>query len=195
MIGSFISQILCKKASLTIVIGNCVIFHNIYIFLNLILYLNYIIMECFSMMRISMSLPKKLLADFDEVLKERGYQSRSKGIRDALQDYIVRHQWMNEMEGERIGIITIIYDHHYTGVMENLADIQHSFRNEINMNMHLHMTEKYCMEIVVVNGDISEIRELTDKLMRLKGVEHVKLTTTANGEEFSDRDHEHDHHH
>ena len=110
-------------------------------------------MECFSMMRISMSLPKKLLADFDEVLKERGYQSRSKGIRDALQDYIVRHQWMNEMEGERIGIITIIYDHHYTGVMENLADIQHSFRNEINMNMHLHMTEKYCMEIVVVNGD------------------------------------------
>ena len=120
------------------------------------------------MMRISMSLPKKLLADFDEVLKERGYQSRSKGIRDALQDYIVRHQWMNEMEGER---------------------------NEINMNMHLHMTEKYCMEIVVVNGDISEIRELTDKLMRLKGVEHVKLTTTANGEEFSDRDHEHDHHH
>lgn len=99
------------------------------------------------------------------------------------------------MEGERIGIITIIYDHHYTGVMENLADIQHSFRNEINMNMHLHMTEKYCMEIVVVNGDISEIRELTDKLMRLKGVEHVKLTTTANGEEFSDRGHEHDHHH
>ena len=81
-------------------------------------------MECFSMMRISMSLPKKLLADFDEVLKERGYQSRSKGIRDALQDYIVRHQWMNEMEGERIGIITIIYDHHYTGVMENLADIR-----------------------------------------------------------------------
>ena len=81
-------------------------------------------MESFSMMRISMSLPKKLLADFDEVLKERGYQSRSKGIRDALQDYIVRHQWMNEMEGERIGIITIIYDHHYTGVMENLADIQ-----------------------------------------------------------------------
>ena len=44
---------------------------------------------CFFMMRISMSLPKKLLADFDEVLKERGYQSRSKGIRDALQDYIV----------------------------------------------------------------------------------------------------------
>lgn len=146
------------------------------------------------MMRISMSLPKKLLSDFDEVLKKRGYQSRSKGIRDALQDYIVRYQWMNEMEGDRIGIITIIYDHHYAGVMENLAEIQHQFREEITTSMHIHMTDKYCMEIIVVNGDINEIRELTEKMMRLKGVEHVKLTSTANGEEFSDpEDHHHSH--
>ena len=150
---------------------------------------------CLFMMRISMSLPKKLLSDFDEVLKERGYQSRSKGIRDALQDYIVRYQWMNSMEGQRIGIITIIYDHHYTGVMENLAEIQHSFRNEINTSMHIHMTDKYCMEIVVVNGDIAEIRDLTERIMRLKGVEHVKLTSTANGEEFNEPGHSHDHSH
>ncbi len=57
-------------------------------------------------MRISMSLPKKLLAEFDEVLKDRGYQSRSKGIRDALSDYILRYQWMNEMEKGRC-------HHHY----------------------------------------------------------------------------------
>ena len=116
------------------------------------------------MMRISMSLPKKLLAEFDEVLKDRGYQSRSKGIRDALSDYILRYQWMNEMEGQRVGVITIIYDHHFTGVMESLANIQHDFRKEI--------------------------RDLTERMMRLKGVEHVKLTSTANGESL---DHEHSH--
>ncbi|KZX16236.1 putative nickel-responsive regulator [Methanobrevibacter cuticularis] len=136
------------------------------------------------MMRISMSLPTKLLADFDRVLKDRGYQSRSKGIRDALKDYIVRYQWMNEMEGARIGIITVIYDHHYNGVMENLANIQHEYRKEINASMHIHMTSKYCMEVIVVNGDVSGIRELTEKMMRLKGVDHVKLTSTANGEAF-----------
>ena len=133
-------------------------------------------------MRISMSLPKKLLADFDEVLKDRGYQSRSKGIRDALKDYIVRYQWMNEMEGQRIGVITVIYDHFFTGVMENLAEIQHDFRDEINASMHIHMTNKYCMEVIVVNGDVNKIRELTERMMRLKGVDHVKLTSTANGE-------------
>ena len=146
------------------------------------------------MMRISMSLPKKLLADFDEVLKDRGYQSRSKGIRDALSDYILRYQWMNEMEGQRVGVITIIYDHHFTGVMESLADIQHDYRKEINASMHIHMTQKYCMEVIVVNGDVTQIRDLTERMMRLKGVEHVKLTSTANGESL-DADHEHDHDH
>ena len=134
------------------------------------------------MMRISMSLPKKLLADFDEVLKDRGYQSRSKGIRDALKDYIVRYQWMNEMEGDRIGVITVIYDHYYTGVMENLAEVQHDYRDEISASMHIHMTTKYCMEVIIVNGDVNSIRELTEQMMRLKGVDHVKLTSTANGE-------------
>ncbi|MBP2045556.1 CopG family nickel-responsive transcriptional regulator [Methanobacterium aggregans] len=136
------------------------------------------------MMRISMSLPKKLLNEFDEVLKDRGYQSRSKGIRDALKDYIVRYQWMNEMEGDRIGIIAVIYDHHYTGVMEDLTDIQHDYRDYINAVMHVHMTEKYCLEVIVVKGDVKYIRDLTEKIMRLKGVEHVKLTSTASGEKI-----------
>ncbi|MDI6702955.1 nickel-responsive transcriptional regulator NikR [Methanothermobacter wolfeii] len=140
------------------------------------------------MMRISMSLPKKLLNEFDEVLRDRGYQSRSKGIRDALKDYIVRYQWMNEMEGERIGIIAVIYDHHYTGVMEDLADIQHDYREYINAVMHVHMTEKHCLEVIVVKGDVAKIRELTEKMMRLKGVEHVRLTSTSTEQKI---EHEH----
>jgi len=133
------------------------------------------------MMRISMSLPKKLLDEFDEVLKDRGYQARSKGIRDALKDYIVRYQWMNEMEGERVGLINVIYNYHYTGIMEDLTDLQHEYANYINSTMRLPMTEKYVMDVIVVKGNIKFIRALTEKIMRLRGVEHVKLTSlTAN---------------
>ncbi len=134
-------------------------------------------------MRISMSLPKKLLNEFDEVLKDRGYNSRSKGIRDALKDYIVRYQWMKDIEGDRIGIVAVIYDHHYTGVLEDLTDIQHEFRDYINATMHIHMTGRNCLEVIVVKGEAQEIRNLTEKIMRLKGVEHVKLTTAAGGEQ------------
>lgn len=126
-----------------------------------------------------MSLPQSLLREFDAVIDDRGYRSRSKGIRDALKDYIVRYQWMNQMEGKYIGILAVIYNHHYNGVLEDLTDVQHSFRQYINAVMHLHMSENHCLEVIVLEGDVEYIRSLTEKIMRLKGVEHVKLTSTA----------------
>ena len=57
---------------------------------------------------------------------------------------------MNEMEGERIGIIAVIYDHHYTGVMEDLTDNSTTTGEYINAVMHVHMTEKHCLEVIVV---------------------------------------------
>ncbi|CDG65936.1 nickel responsive regulator [Methanobacterium sp. MB1] len=130
-------------------------------------------------MRISMSLPKDLLNEFDEVINDRGYQSRSKGIRDALKDYILRYRWMNEMEGEYMGTLSIIYNPHYMGVMENLNDIQESFSKVISAAMHFHVDKNRVFEIIVVKGDIKGIRNLSEKIMRLKGVEHVKLSSTA----------------
>lgn len=131
-------------------------------------------------MRISMSLPKELLKDFDEVLNDRRYQSRSKGIRDALKDYIIRYKWMQDMEGERIGILSVIYDHQITGLIKNLTDIQHEYQKYINSVLHVHTNEKQ-FELIVAKGDSNNIRKLTEEIMRLKGVESVKLTTIAIG--------------
>jgi len=41
------------------------------------------------MTRISLNLPNELLRELDYCLKEKGYHSRSKGIEDALRDYII----------------------------------------------------------------------------------------------------------
>jgi CopG family nickel-responsive transcriptional regulator len=131
-----------------------------------------------------MSIPKELIDEFDEVLKNRNYHSRSKGIRDALKDYIVRYRWMNEMEGERVGTLAVIYNHHYKNVMEDLTTIQHDFHIYINAVMHVHITKNHCLEVIVVKGDIKYIRDLTEKIMRLKGVEQVKLTSTSSGQEL-----------
>ncbi|MBM4240483.1 MAG: nickel-responsive transcriptional regulator NikR [Euryarchaeota archaeon] len=133
------------------------------------------------MMIIGMSLPKHLLKEFDEVVKEHRYQSRSKGIQDALKDYIVRYQWMNEMNGERVGILTVIYGHHYTDITEDLTNIQHDYRKYINAVIHVHISKKYCLDVIIVKGNVKSIRELTEKIMRLKGVEQ-RLTSARTGE-------------
>ena len=129
-----------------------------------------------------MSLPKKVLDEFDEVLKDRGYKARSKGIRDALKDYILRYQWMNEMEGERIGLITVIYDHHFTGLLEKLRDIQYEYRDYIKTVMHKDMTETSSIEAIVVHGDVKLLHNITGKIKGLNGVEKVKFSSMLSGE-------------
>ena len=131
-------------------------------------------------MRVSMSLPEALLEDFDNVLADRAYTSRSKGIRDALNDYILRQKWMNEIEGNRVGVISIIYDYNYKGLMKKIADSKHEFKDYVDASMYIYLTDIYCLEIVAVKGDISKIKELIEKIMRLKGVENVKLISTPN---------------
>lgn len=130
------------------------------------------------MIRISMSLPRDLLKEFDDVTNDRGYNSRSKGIRDALKDYIVRYNWMNEMEGEYMGTLTIVYNPQYGGVLDDLYSLKQSFDKYISASMNFNMKENRLMEVIVIKGDIKHISSLNEKIMRLKGVEHIKLTAT-----------------
>ncbi|HTY14107.1 MAG TPA: nickel-responsive transcriptional regulator NikR [Methanoregulaceae archaeon] len=129
--------------------------------------------------RVGISLPKKLLDKFDEIINYRGYSSRSEGIRDAIRSYITYYQWMADVKGERQGVITMIYDHGQRGLLATLADIQHDNMSVIQASLHSHITHDRCLEVILVRGDGSVLRTLVEKLMSQKGVESVKLTTIS----------------
>jgi len=42
------------------------------------------------MTRISINIEDKLLKEFDEVLKEKGYNSRVDGLQDVIKEYIIQ---------------------------------------------------------------------------------------------------------
>lgn len=79
--------------------------------------------------RIGVSLPENLLKNFDDIILKRGYSSRSEGIRDAIRNYIVNYEWMSDVQGERVGVVTNVYFHAQRGLENNLTEIQHEFAN------------------------------------------------------------------
>jgi CopG family transcriptional regulator, nickel-responsive regulator len=131
------------------------------------------------LMRIGVSLPDNLLDRFDEIIGKRGYSSRSEGVRDAIRNYIIHYEWMNEVEGERIGIITLIYDHEQRGLVNNLTDLQHTYAGMIRSSVHIHIDHDNCLEIIMIQGDGKTVKEIAEKMMALKGVKHVKLSTIS----------------
>jgi len=136
------------------------------------------------LMRIGVSLPDNLLGRFDEIIAKRGYSSRSEGIRDAIRNYILNYEWMSEVEGDRIGIVSLLYDHDQRGLVNNLIDIQHDNSDLTQSSVHVHIDDHNCLEIMTLRGDAKNIKAFAEKMMALKGVKHVKLTTITPGVEL-----------
>jgi CopG family transcriptional regulator, nickel-responsive regulator len=136
------------------------------------------------LMRVGISLPENLLNKFDEIILQRGYSSRSEGVRDAIRSYIVNFEWMSDVHGERVGVITIVYSHSQRGLEDNLTEIQHDFGGLIQSSLHVHLDHDNCLEVEVLRGEGQDVRKAAERMMALKGVKHVKLTTTSLGKEL-----------
>jgi CopG family nickel-responsive transcriptional regulator len=142
-----------------------------------------IIMEP-ELMRIGVSLPDNLLNKFDAIISERGYSSRSEGIRDSIRTYINYYEWMNDIVGRRVGTITLIYDHTKRGLSNAVADIQHSYSELIKSSVHIHLDSDNCLEVIIFDGEGTQIKEMDEKLMSLKGVKYIKMNTTPPAEKL-----------
>ena len=91
---------------------------------------------------------------------------------------------MSDVQGERVGVITIVYSHSQRGLVENLTEIQHEFGSTIQSSMHIHLDHDNCLEVIVLRGEGQDVKKAAERMMALKGVKHVKLTTTSLGKEL-----------
>jgi CopG family nickel-responsive transcriptional regulator len=124
--------------------------------------------------RFSVSLEPQLLRDFDEMIARIGY-SRSTAIITAMRNFIVDRLWESEA-GEVVGAITLIYNHHRSGITEELTDIQHDYHHEITTTTHVHLDHDNCLEIVAVRGKTQRIKELSEKLTANRWVKQSRIS-------------------
>ncbi|MDP2844697.1 MAG: nickel-responsive transcriptional regulator NikR, partial [Candidatus Methanoperedens sp.] len=116
--------------------------------------------------RIGVSLPENLLEKFDEIITRRGYSSRSEGIRDAIRSYIRYYEWMSEVEGERIGILSMTYDHSQRGLVTSLLDLEHEFTAITRSAVHVHISHDECMEVLLLQGEGKDVRAIAEQVIR-----------------------------
>jgi len=125
--------------------------------------------------RVGVTFPPDLLKEFDEVIGKMGYESRSKAIQDAVRLFVSEKKWLREEEtASQTGIILMVYDHDAKGLESNLTDSQHQHSKLISSTLHIHISERDCLEAIAVKGKAAEIRELSDELSTKKGVKILK---------------------
>ncbi len=130
--------------------------------------------------RFGISIENKLLSRFDALIKEKKYANRSEAIRDLIRDDLVKREW-EQQAGDKVGTITLIYDHHGHEVTEKLTELQHHHHHLILSTMHIHLDHDYCLEVLAVRGDGRELQRLADEVIGLKGIIHGKWVGTVSG--------------
>ena len=126
--------------------------------------------------RVGVTFPPELLKDFDEIISKMGYQSRSKAIQDAVRLYVSERKWLKEEDAVQTGVILMVFDHEVKGLEDELTETQHEHTSVITSTLHIHISERDCLEAIAVKGRASEIHHLSDELTTKKGVKILKTT-------------------
>ncbi len=129
--------------------------------------------------RVGVTFPPELLKDLDETIEEMGYESRSKAIQDAVTSFVTEQRSLRKQKGKKAGVLVMVYDHDVKGLEDELIEAQHHHRNVINSVLHVHLSDKECLEAIAVNGEAEDVRKLAQELATKKGVKQVRSTIVS----------------
>jgi len=133
--------------------------------------------------RIGISLEDDLLTQYDRLIEQKGYVTRSEAIRDLIRDALVQREWAEGSGGEeRVAVVTLVYDHDSSSLAQKLAHIQHENHKAVVSALHVHMDEHNCLEVLVLRGRARDVVRMGEGLVSTKGVKFGKVVPATTGQ-------------
>lgn len=122
---------------------------------------------------ISISVPDSLIKKIDEKIAEKGYASRSEIARQALRLYLSENMQIDEIDGEAVATITVIYKENSD--RRKLIESQHLYSGLVSTFLHAHIQEGYCLEVIILKGQAFLIEKFLDSLQRNEDIIQMKV--------------------
>ncbi len=127
--------------------------------------------------RFGVSLESNLLDDLDAIAKKHKFPNRSQAIRFLIRNSLVEEACTSDKEVS--GALVLIFDHHKRELTNKSLDVQHDFAHVILATQHIHLDHHNCLEIIALKGKPSALKELSSKLIAIKGVKHGRLVISS----------------
>lgn len=122
---------------------------------------------------VAISMPKSDLKDLERIRTRGNFSNRSEVMRHALHALIQEQTRLEDLSGTVTTVITIVY--HEEGKDDFCNSIQHTHGKMITAMMHSHSQSGDCIEVFVMMGAASEIREFVDEFRSGKQVSRIYI--------------------
>jgi CopG family nickel-responsive transcriptional regulator len=125
--------------------------------------------------RFTISLDESLATAFDDLIKARGYSTRSEAVRDILRTHLQQNREQRDIKGSCIANLSYVYNHHEHELSERLTTIQHAHHDLTISSMHAHLDHDQCIETVMLKGAVQQVRHFAQQIIAERGVRHGQL--------------------
>jgi CopG family nickel-responsive transcriptional regulator len=144
------------------------------------------------MRRLTISIEDDLADTFDQLMKEKGYQSRSEAFRDLLRGALVKDSVGAGSARHCVGVLSYVYNHHERQLASRLTEMQHEHHDVTVSTMHAHLDHDNCIETVILRGATREVMHFAEAVVAQTGVRHGKFNVIP--VETEGGGHKHHHH-
>ncbi len=126
--------------------------------------------------RISVSLPSGIFRDLDNMVAERGLENRSKAIAEMISHFSMQFRENSDDDPVMAGMIALVYEEAKGHLVQRLFELERQYIDEVISSLHVQLEGGHRMEVIIVQGPVKVLREITDKILANKGVLSCKLT-------------------
>lgn len=118
--------------------------------------------------RISITVPETTVQALDQKIVDQHYESRSQAIVDMINKHLIADQ---ELRNEvMVGTFTLLYDASVMSFRVQLLDLQAQFLQQVVSSLHIQLDEQKILEVMILQGLSSELKEISEHFCALKGV-------------------------
>jgi len=121
---------------------------------------------------ISISLDVKMLKDIDYAERDLGFAGRSELVRAGIRMLIADKKARDELKGQISCVLVVTHDE---GLEDPVTEIKHLFNSVVKSHLHYKLGEKKCLELMVLDGNAPEIKEIVRQFQTSGGMDNVKL--------------------
>ena len=121
---------------------------------------------------ISISLDDESVEALDTVASALGLKSRSEAVRLAIRSAVAELKENDDFEGTVEGVMIIVHEHHCN---QWVNIIQHRYNEAIKTQLHSHLRNGKCLELMIISGDGQSIKDMMREILSTGEARYLKF--------------------
>jgi CopG family transcriptional regulator, nickel-responsive regulator len=128
------------------------------------------------MERLTISMSDEFASELAVFMATNHYDNRSEAVRDLARQGLRQAHLYNGAAGECVATLSYVFNHHTRELAKRLTDAHHAHHELQVATMHVHLDHQNCLELAVLRGDSSAVREFSKAVIAERGVTHGQVS-------------------